>query len=112
MVKTPNSMIGSKRDKKNDKHFKESYTWRKHKKKLGVPATMPRKTTISKNDNQAREDAWNSYNEVKDRMFEWDGSPLPEISKKDFFVTDKMISNTPKRIMAMCFSSPRGDKKQ
>jgi hypothetical protein len=109
IVKTPNSMIGSRKDKKNDKHFKEQYAWRRPKKKFGVPATMPKATTISVNDEGAREEAWKTYNEVKDRMFEWDGAPLAEISKKDFFVTDEMINSTPKRIMNMCLSTPLGE---
>ena len=82
VVKTPNSMIGSKKNKLNDKHFKEQYAYRKPKKIFGVPATMTKPATLSINNEEAREEAWRNYIDIKDRMLNWDGEIVASIIKK------------------------------
>ena len=102
VVKTQNSMIGSKKARKNDKHFKEQYAYRKPKVITGIPAKPAKPATIRHNKNEAQEEAWNTYNDIKDRMTA-DGKPVPHISKKDFFVTEAKIQTVPRQVMDMCF---------
>ena len=41
----------------------------------------------------------------------YSGKPRPNISKKDFFVTEAEIGNVPKHVMDMCVASPAGTPK-
>ena len=110
VVKTPNAVIASKKARCNDKHYKEQYAYRRPKTTTGIPAKPAKPATIQHCNQEAQEQAWRLYNEVKDRMT-YGGKPALNISKNDFFVTDGEIENVPKRVMDMCFASTTGMQK-
>ena len=69
----------------NKKHITEEYDYRDKKRRKGIAAYPDNKQTIKRNNNLAKQEAYDLYLEIADRMIDTDGQEIPKSSRKDFF---------------------------
>ena len=90
-VVTPSAVPSHVKAHWNRKHITEDYDYRDKKRKKVIKAYIDNPQTIKRNNESAKQEAYELYLEIADRMTDKHGKDVPKSCWKDFSASQRVI---------------------